>query len=266
MQGNQHTPPTEYRRRRRMDRLAGQQAAEEAYAAKLEQAGETEAETGKPDGQAAGLNEAQRWPVVEAEAPAREQEPRHRADRREKAAGSQQAANAPQPGGTDHARKPVQPQRAWQQQQPSDWTDHIRVVNDPEMDDMEEPQIHRTVEQLAVDRVVRLAATLASMCSLFALFLLFQERRSRALRHYAVQSVALAALNLTVGGLAAVVIWITGAIPVLGFVIKLACLLIYCGAAAALLLLRVRLMSFAWGGYRWDVPVIGEWLQRFVTK
>ena len=51
-------------------------------------------------------------------------------------------------------------------------------------------------ELIATNRMVLLTCTLESMMSLFALFLLFAEKKSRAIRTFAVQSVGLAACHL----------------------------------------------------------------------
>lgn len=147
--------------------------------------------------------------------------------------------------------------------QEEQWTDQIRVVH---VEDLEEqiPRTHTSRERLASNLTIRLAATQAAMFSPFALFLLFAERKSRALRHYALQSVALTGVNLVFGLIVLGVCSLLGAIPLFGFVTRLAGWLVYLAMLIALLVLRVRLMQHAWHGYRWDVPVLGHWLQRFI--
>lgn len=238
MQGNRNTSQP-YQRRRRMDRNAERRAADEAYAAEIER-DESVIDV--------AVDETPQDAAAAADQPQPNQPVMENADRR------------------TAGRPFTKAERPWQQDQPSEWTDHIRVVRYDDDEQVDEPEVHTAYQQLATDRVVRLAATIAGMCSLFALFLLVEEGKSHALRHYSVQSVALSCINLILGGITALIIWVTGAWPIIGFVIRLASLLVYFGSLAALIVLRVQLMRCAWHGYRWDVPVIGHRLQRFVKR
>lgn len=117
-------------------------------------------------------------------------------------------------------------------------------------------------EILATNRTIRLSCTLAAMSALFGLFLCFAEQESRAIRHYAVSSTALRVMNLIAAAVLAVIGAIFGGIPLMGFVIQVVCWLLYGCICAMLAVVRVRMMLHAWNGVRFDVPGIGEWLEK----
>ncbi len=119
-----------------------------------------------------------------------------------------------------------------------------------------EPQI------IATNSTVRLTCTLASMMSLFGLFLCFAEKKSNAIRHFARQSAGLliahavcALILFTVGSL-------LGAIPLMGFLINLVCWLCYIAVLIAAVCMKVRMMLYAWRGWRFTLPVIGKRLEK----
>lgn len=116
---------------------------------------------------------------------------------------------------------------------------------------------------IATNSTVKLTCTLAAMMSLFALFLCFAEKKSLAIRHYAVQSVALTALNLIVGAALLVIGSVLGVIPVLGFLITLVCWLVYIAVAIACVATRVRMMYWAWQGLRFTLPLVGDSLGQY---
>ncbi len=117
---------------------------------------------------------------------------------------------------------------------------------------------------LATNRTVCLTCTLASMLSLFALFLVFAERRSRAIRHFSVQSVGLAAAHLGCGLILLALGALLRPIPILGYVTTLTFLLIYLAILIAALILRVKMMLYAWRGWRFELPVLGPRLRRYL--
>lgn len=126
-----------------------------------------------------------------------------------------------------------------------------------------EPRREQVEEIMATNRTVMLTCTLAAMLPPFALFLLYAEKRSRAIRHFAVQSAALTAMHLAVAAALVLVNAVLGSIPFLGFVINLAAWIVYIAAAIVLLILRVRMMTFAWRGVKFTLPLIGHRLNRF---
>ena len=119
-------------------------------------------------------------------------------------------------------------------------------------------------ELIATNNTVKLTCTLAAMMSLFALFLCFAEKESRAIRTYSVQSVALAAAHLAAAAGLGVIGALLGGIPLLGFLIVLVCWIVYIAVLVAVCAVRVRMMLAAWRGYRFDLPLIGKAVERFL--
>ena len=135
----------------------------------------------------------------------------------------------------------------------------------PEEDISAEPEEEPDAPQLiATNRTVCLTCTLAAMMGLFAAFLLYAEKESYAIRHNAVQSVALSLLHLAVGLVCLAVGNLAGGIPLFGFVAVLACYLIYFATLVCVVLFRVRLMLHAWRGERYEFPGLGHSLEHFV--
>lgn len=118
----------------------------------------------------------------------------------------------------------------------------------------EEPEV------IATNGTVKLTCTLAAFCSLMALFLVFADKRSRAIRHFSVQSLGIAAAHVL--GIAALVLIgaLLGGIPFLGFLISILCWLLYAALFVICITLRVRLMLAAYRGVRFTLPLIGEQL------
>ncbi len=128
---------------------------------------------------------------------------------------------------------------------------------------VEEESMREQVEEIiATNRMVLLTCTLAAMLPPFALFLFFAEKKSRAMRHYAIQSLALAVCHIALALVLMVVNAIFGGIPYLGFLLNLTLWIIYIAAALVMLILRVRMMFFAWQGVRFVLPLIGHKLDR----
>lgn len=107
---------------------------------------------------------------------------------------------------------------------------------------------------LATNTGVRLACTMAAMMGLFALFLCWAEQESRVIRRFSVQSACLTALHAAVGVAALVISAVLGAVPYLGVMVTLLCLLGYIAALLMLVVERVRLMRCAWQGVRFMLP------------
>lgn len=126
----------------------------------------------------------------------------------------------------------------------------------------EEPYRERVNEIIATNRTVLLTCTLAAMMPLFALFLLFAEKKSRAIRHFSMQSVALSACHAAVAAVILLVCTLFGVIPYLGFLMNLVGWIAYICAVLMMLVVRVRMMLFAWRGVRFFLPFIGKWAER----
>ena len=120
-------------------------------------------------------------------------------------------------------------------------------------------------EIMATNRTIRLSCTLAAMIGFFGLFLCFAEHESRAIRHFAVQSAALMAVQAVCGLVLLIIGSLFSAIPLMGFVVRLLCWLAFIAAVVVALVIRVRMMLLAWNGVRFDLPGIGRMLDdRFV--
>ena len=119
-------------------------------------------------------------------------------------------------------------------------------------------------EVIATNGTVKLTCTLAAMLGLFALFLCFAEKRSPAIRRYSVQSTAISAAHLIAGLVLLTAGSVVGLIPILGFLVKLVCWLVYIAALIAMLVVRVRMMLAAYQGIRFDLPLVGSSLNRFM--
>lgn len=113
-------------------------------------------------------------------------------------------------------------------------------------------------ELLATNTGVRLACTMSAMLGLFAIFLCWAEQESRVIRHFSLQSACLTVLHALVGGAALVISLVLGAIPYVGLMVTLGCLLVYIAALIWLIFTRVRLMRCAWQGVRFLLPAALE--------
>lgn len=157
----------------------------------------------------------------------------------------------------EHRRYGQQNHRPWQEETFQEETSY-------QMDPVEmEPFRDRAEEIVATNRMVLLTCTLASMMPPFALFLLFAERKSRAIRHFALQSLALTICHLILGGMLVLLNAMLGGIPFLGFLMNLVLWIIYISAVLVMLVLRIRMMFFAWRGAKFLLPWIGRRVERF---
>jgi uncharacterized membrane protein len=95
------------------------------------------------------------------------------------------------------------------------------------------------------------------------LFLCFADQRSRTIRRYSVQSVGLGVLwigfVMVLWVLAAVLTWI----PIVGYALAFAMLVVGILGSVICLVTRVRMMLSAYRGLAYVLPVIGESLRRF---
>lgn len=158
----------------------------------------------------------------------------------------------------ERRRRAQQDKRAWQDEKLEDDRYY-------DMDPIEEvPHREHVEEMLATNRMVMLSCTLAAMLPFFALFLVFAEKESRAIRHYAVQSLGLAVCHLLLAGALMLVNMVFGGIPYLGFLLNLILWIVYIASAIVMLILRIRMMFMAWQGRMFTLPMVGQWLNRFI--
>ena len=130
--------------------------------------------------------------------------------------------------------------------------------------DEEEPVL--PPEIIATNSTIKLTCTLAAFCSLLALFFFFADKRSRAIRLCAVQSLSIALLHVAGGAVLLLLGNVVGAIPFLGFLVTLLCWLVYIALVVVCVIFRVRLMSAAYQGVKFEVPVVGAWLERRLDR
>lgn len=128
----------------------------------------------------------------------------------------------------------------------------------------QEPYREQVEEIVATNRTVQLACTLAAMMPLFALFLIFAEKKSRAMRHFSLQSVGLTLCHAVVGIVLLVVNAVFGGIPFLGFLLNLVIWIVYIAAVIVMLILRIRMMFLAWRGVKFTLPLVGTMLERLI--
>lgn len=115
---------------------------------------------------------------------------------------------------------------------------------------------------IATNGTVKLTCTLAAMLSPFALFLCFEEKRSNAVRHFARQSAGLGCVHVALGLVLFIIGSLLGGVPFLGLLTNAVCWLCYIMVAMVTLFFRVRMMKYAWRGWRYTLPVIGRRLEK----
>ena len=120
----------------------------------------------------------------------------------------------------------------------------------------DEPPLAREI--IATNRTVLLTCTLAAMISFFGLFLCFAEKRSRAIRHFAGQSAALMGIHALLALILFALASMLGRLPLIGIVLRGLCLVVYLAALMVIIVLRIRMMFFAYQGIRFTLPVVGE--------
>lgn len=120
----------------------------------------------------------------------------------------------------------------------------------------DEPPLAREI--IATNRTVLLTCTLAAMISLFGLFLCFAEKRSRAIRHFAGQSAALLAVHAVLALILFALGSLLGSLPLIGILLRGLCLVVYLAALMVIIVLRIRMMFFAYQGICFTLPVVGE--------
>ena len=120
----------------------------------------------------------------------------------------------------------------------------------------DEPPLAREI--IATNRTVLLTCTLAAMISLFGLFLCFAEKRSRAIRHFAGQSAALMGIHALLALILFALASLLGSLPLIGIVLRGLCLVVYLATLLVIIVLRIRMMFFAYQGIRFTLPVVGE--------
>ena len=125
------------------------------------------------------------------------------------------------------------------------------------------PYIKHETPLISTNSVINLTCTLCAMSGALGLFFCFADKRSQAVRRYAVQSTALlfvyAIVSVVCYGIGALL----GVLPLLGGVLRAA--LQWARAALTILDLaaRVKMMFHAYAGEAYVLPLIGEHARTF---
>lgn len=116
---------------------------------------------------------------------------------------------------------------------------------------------------ISTNLTINLICTLGAMCGPFGLFLYFADKRSQAVRRYAVQSSALFFVYVIVAILCYVLGAVLGVIPILGGIFKAIFNLIWAAVTIVDIVARVKMMLHAYAGEAYVLPVIGEQARSF---
>lgn len=116
---------------------------------------------------------------------------------------------------------------------------------------------------ISTNLTINLICTLCAMSGLLGVFFAFADKRSQAVRRYAIQSIALLFVYAIGATLCFVLGAVLGVIPLLGGVLKAACSLVWMALTVLDLAARVKMMLHAYAGEAYVLPVIGEQARSF---
>ena len=126
-----------------------------------------------------------------------------------------------------------------------------------------EDELHDEPEVIATSAIIQLICTLAALSSLFALFLYFADKKSRAIRRTAVQSIGWGALFLVLSLILLLLNMLFSALPIIKVVMGLVFISLYAALVICFFYIKIRLMFCAYRGHAYSVPFIGETIRRF---
>ena len=125
------------------------------------------------------------------------------------------------------------------------------------------PYIKHETPLISTNPVINLTCTLCAMSGALGLFFYFADKRSQAVRRYAVQSVAL----LFAYAIASVSCYVLGALfgvlPLRGGVVRVAFQVAWAVLTVLDLVARVKMMLHAYAGEAYVLPLIGEHARTF---
>lgn len=130
-------------------------------------------------------------------------------------------------------------------------------VQDAFQNEKESPTI------ISTNMTINLICTLGSITGLAGLFLYFADKRSQAVRRYAVQSVGLLCFYAIFAGVVFVLGSLLGLLPIFGGVFRMLQTLLTTLLTIANAVLRVRMMLHAYAGEAYVLPAIGRQLRTF---
>ena len=116
---------------------------------------------------------------------------------------------------------------------------------------------------ISTNLTINLICTLGAMSGPLGLFLYFADKRSQAVRRYAVQSSALFFVYVVVAILCYVLGALLGVIPILGGIFKAIFNLVWAAVTIVDIVARVKMMLHAYAGEAYVLPVIGEQARSF---
>ena len=116
---------------------------------------------------------------------------------------------------------------------------------------------------ISTNLTINLICTLGAMSGPLGLFLYFADKRSQAVRRYAVQSSALFFVYVVVAILCYVLGALLGVIPILGGIFKTIFNLVWAAVTIVDIVARVKMMLHAYAGEAYVLPVIGEQARSF---
>lgn len=125
------------------------------------------------------------------------------------------------------------------------------------------PYIKHETPLISTNSVINLTCTLCAMSGALGLFFCFADKRSQAVRRYAVQSTAL----LFVYAIASVACYVIGAVlgvlPFMGGMLRAALQLVWAVLTVLNLVARIKMMFHAYAGEAYVLPLIGEHARTF---
>ncbi len=153
------------------------------------------------------------------------------------------------------ASEPAYDPHAYGQQEYEDYEEPVRPARAPRA--KPKPTV------ISTNATINLTSTIGAFSGLFGLFLYFADKKSRAVRRFAVQSAGLFCITAFVTIALALLAALFGFIPLIGLVLGG---LIWVAVLALLswsLYQRVQLMLHAYRGEAYVVPVIGRHFRQF---
>lgn len=120
-----------------------------------------------------------------------------------------------------------------------------------------------TGDVISTNLTINLISTLCALSGLLGLFFYYADKRSQAVRRFAVQSSALFFVYAIGGILCFVLGAVLGAIPIVGGVLRTICHLAWAALTVVDVVARVRMMRYAYAGEAYVLPVIGEQARNF---
>jgi len=121
----------------------------------------------------------------------------------------------------------------------------------------------RRAALVSTNATINLTCTLCAGCGLFGLFLYFSDKRSRAVRRCAVQSAGLLCVTAFLAAALTILAALFDYIPLIGRAMNALMWILLAGLLCTDMFLRIRLMSHAYRGEAYVLPVIGRQCRQY---